>query len=126
AVTVAWGYRMAPGNVCGNCATLAQNSARMPQRRSLRAHVGIGDGLCSWHTPKADPGRAEPLRNARGKGRRVMAARSAICNAALFAATALAGATLPLATAQAGGFALREQSAYFQGLSFAGAAAGGS
>jgi long-chain fatty acid transport protein len=43
----------------------------------------------------------------------------------LFAATTLSGVVLPLVGAQAGGFVVREQSAYFQGLSFAGAAAGG-
>jgi len=45
--------------------------------------------------------------------------------AALLAGSALAGMALTSVTAQAGGFAVREQSAYFQGTSFAGAAAGG-
>jgi long-chain fatty acid transport protein len=53
-----------------------------------------------------------------------MAVRSGI-GSVLFAATACAGAALPPGSAQAGGFAVREQSAYFQGAAFAGAAAGG-
>lgn len=45
--------------------------------------------------------------------------------AALLATTALASCTIALDTAGAGGFAIREQSAQFQGSSFAGNAAGG-
>src|SRR4051794_15205432 len=44
----------------------------------------------------------------------------------LLSASALTSVALATVTAQAGGFALREQSTYFQGMSFAGAAAGGS
>ncbi|HET9904794.1 MAG TPA: outer membrane protein transport protein [Xanthobacteraceae bacterium] len=44
---------------------------------------------------------------------------------ALAAGTVLAGVLLPLSMAEAGGFAVREQSAYFQGSAFAGQAAGG-
>ena len=43
----------------------------------------------------------------------------------LRAGSALGLAMMTAATANAGGFAVREQSAYFQGMSFAGAAAGG-
>ncbi|GGE42903.1 fatty acid transporter [Agaricicola taiwanensis] len=42
-----------------------------------------------------------------------------------FAATSVAGVLATLGAAEAGGFALREQSAYGQGWSFAGSAAGG-
>jgi long-chain fatty acid transport protein len=43
----------------------------------------------------------------------------------LLAGTVLAGLASPLTQAQAGGFAIREQSTYFQGTVFAGSAAGG-
>ena len=46
--------------------------------------------------------------------------------AALFTATALTAVVLGAADVRAGGFAIREQSAYGQGTSFAGIAAGGS
>ncbi len=45
--------------------------------------------------------------------------------AALLATTALASCTIALDTAGTGGFAIREQSAQFQGSSFAGNATGG-
>jgi long-chain fatty acid transport protein len=44
----------------------------------------------------------------------------------LLTGTALGSLALGTMAAQAGGFAIREQSAYFQGMSFAGVAAGGS
>ncbi|MEP2581037.1 MAG: outer membrane protein transport protein, partial [Roseibium sp.] len=45
--------------------------------------------------------------------------KSANKNSVLFASTAIA-LSMIAGTAHAGGFALREQSAYFQGMSFAG------
>lgn len=45
--------------------------------------------------------------------------------AALLATSAIAGCSVAIGTAEAGGFAIREQSAQFQGSSFAGSAAGG-
>jgi long-chain fatty acid transport protein len=44
---------------------------------------------------------------------------------ALMATTAVAALVATMSAASAGGFAVREQSAYFQGMSFAGSAAGG-
>lgn len=50
----------------------------------------------------------------------------AVFKSALMATTAVAALLTTMSAASAGGFAVREQSAYFQGMSFAGNAAGGS
>jgi long-chain fatty acid transport protein len=52
--------------------------------------------------------------------------RTVLLSASALSAVALGTLTLASVGAQAGGFAIREQSTYFQGMSFAGAAAGGS
>src|SRR5215207_5534258 len=109
---------------CRQAVAIAQRRRKfrrfLPQSRAFRASE-----VCRNHEQWQDAAHVICRLRRWARWREGAMAVHSKLEAALLAGSALAGMALTSVTAQAGGFAVREQSAYFQGTSFAGAAAGG-